>query len=276
MSDPVPRSSAAAPAPGLVVANLSVDLGGRRVVDDVTFTAPPGAVTVLLGPNGAGKSTILRAAAGLLPHQGQIHLGPGSTSLQAPAANLDRKARARAVAYVPQASALQAPMPVHDVVAQARFAHQGWGLARRLTSGDESAITRALARADVATLVDRPFNQLSHGERRRVLVARALATGAGTLLLDEPTAALDVGHALGLLQVLREVAREGAAVVIVLHQLQEATSIADHAVLLQAGRIAHAGSAAEVIAAGPIRAVYGVDLVPAAQFACRLPGQAQS
>jgi iron complex transport system ATP-binding protein len=250
---------------GLGVAGLTVVLGGRRVVDDVTFTAPAGAVTVLLGPNGAGKSTILKAAAGLLPHSGRIRLGEHDGG------SLDRKARARLVAYVPQASALEAALPVRDVVEQGRYAHREPGLFHRSNRRDDDAVTSALQRADAVALADRPFNQLSHGERRRVLVARALASGAGILLLDEPTAALDVGHALALLAVLREVARQGTAVILVLHQLQEAATIADHAILLAGGRLRHQGPVTEVVAPGPIRSVYGVDVVPLAQFACRLP-----
>src|SRR3954462_5154701 len=123
-----------------------------------------------------------------------------------------------------------------------------------------------MVRAAVVPLSERPFNQLSHGERRRVLVARARATGLGILLLDEPTAALDVGHALALLAVLRDVARDGAAVVLVLHQLQEAGPAAERAVLLANGRCFATGSTAEVVSAAPVRAVYGVELVEAAQF----------
>jgi iron complex transport system ATP-binding protein len=264
-------SEATSPTPaGLVVSGLSVLLGGRKVVDDVTFTAPARAVTVLLGPNGAGKSTIVRAAAGLVAHTGDIQLGSAEGG-RATAA-LQGKARARAIAYVPQVSALQAAMPVREVVAQGRFPHRTGGLHHRLRPVDEEAITAAMRRAEVDILADRPFNQLSHGERRRVLVARALATGAKILLLDEPTAALDVGHALALLAVLRDVADQGATVVLVLHQLQEAAAIADHAILLSAGRITHQGSVEQVIAPGPIRSVYGVEMVPLGQFACRLPG----
>jgi iron complex transport system ATP-binding protein len=251
------------------VSGLTVALGGRRVVDAVSFTAPPAAVTVLLGPNGAGKSTIVRAAAGLVPHTGQIHLG----GTRGDGTALEGKARARRIAYVPQVSALQAAMPVREVVAQGRFPHRAGGLHHRLRPADQAAIDAAMDRTETVPLRDRPFNQLSHGERRRVLVARALATGAGILLLDEPTAALDVGHALGLLAVLRDVADQGATVVMVLHQLQEAAAVADHAVLLNQGRIVHQGTVQEVIAPGPVRAVYGVDMVPLAQFACRLPGE---
>jgi iron complex transport system ATP-binding protein len=250
--------------PRLTVEALTVRRGSRAVVSEVSFAAPAGALTVLLGPNGAGKSTVLKALCGLLPHEGSVRLDGRD------AATLNRRARARAVAYVPQHSALEAPLPVHDVVLQGRFPH-GAGLGTP-TAADRAAVAAALARTDLVKLADRPFNTLSYGERRRALLGRALATGAGLLLLDEPTAALDVGHALALLQVLREVAAEGAAVVLVLHQLQEAATVAEHAVLMTDGRTVAVGPVAQVIAAAPVRAVYGVELVPDAQFACRLPG----
>jgi iron complex transport system ATP-binding protein len=253
---------------GLTVEGLSVRLGHRDVVSKVSFTARASTITVLLGPNGAGKSTILKAAAGILPYGGAIRLDGKD------AAALERRARARAVAYVPQASALEAPVPVRDVVAQGRFAHgdTGWlTFLSRPSAAETAIVTSAMERTDVTALADRPFSQLSQGERRRVLVARALASGAPVLLLDEPTAALDVGHALALLEVLREAARAGTAVVIVLHQLQEAAAVADHAVLLADGRISSMGPVSEVVAPEPVRRVYGVELVPDAQFACRLP-----
>ena len=251
--------------PRLVVDRLSVRRGPRVVVDAVSFAAPAGALTVLLGPNGAGKSTVLKALCGLLPYDGAVRIDGGDVRA------LDRRARARTVAYVPQHSALDAPLPVRDVVLQGRFAH-GTGLGTP-TAADRAAADAAMERTDLVALAERPFNTLSYGERRRVLVGRALATGARVLLLDEPTAALDVGHALALLAVLRAVAAEGAAIVLVLHQLQEAAACAEHAVLLDGGRRVAAGPVAEVIAAGPVRAVYGVELVAAAQFACRLPAE---
>jgi iron complex transport system ATP-binding protein len=248
--------------PRLAVDRLRVLRGPRAVVDDVSFIAPAGALTVLLGPNGAGKSTVLKALCGLLPYAGDVRVDG------ADARALDRRARARAIAYVPQYSALEAPLPVRDVVVQGRFPH-GLGLARP-AAADDAAVDSALARTDLRALADRPFNALSYGERRRVLLARALATEARVLLLDEPTAALDVAHALALLAVLADVARAGAAVVLVLHQLQEAAAAAEHAVLIAGGRCVIAGPVAQVIAAEPVRAVYGVELVARAQFACRL------
>jgi iron complex transport system ATP-binding protein len=160
-------------------------------------------------------------------------------------------------------------LPVREVVAQGRFAHRG--LLATPNAADDQAVDRALHLTDAARLADRPFNRLSYGERRLVLLARALATGARLLLLDEPTAALDVRHALDLLAVLRRLAADGACVVVVLHQLQEAANHCDHALLLANGRVEAQGPIADVIAADPVRRVYGVELVPAAQFGYRRP-----
>jgi iron complex transport system ATP-binding protein len=260
-----------AEAPPLLVDHLTVRWrrGQPPVVDDLSFTAPAGSITVLLGPNGAGKSTALKAVLGLLPlWEGTVRLAghDGQT--------LTARERARLCAYVPQHSALEAPLPVREVVAHGRYAHAPGPFARP-GPAEHAHIESAMARTDTLALAERPFSGLSYGERRRVLLARALATGASVLLLDEPTAALDVGHALALLDVLREVARAGTAIVVVLHQLQEAAALADQALLLARGRCVRRGPAAEVIAPQPVRDVYGVEMVPAAQFACRLPGKGE-
>jgi iron complex transport system ATP-binding protein len=250
---------------GLRAEGLTVRRGKRAVVHAIDFSAAAGAVTVLLGPNGAGKSSVLKAIAGLLPAEGRIALGAHD------AATLDQRARARAVAYVPQESALGAALPVRDVVAQGRFAHGELGFFRRLRPADTAAVGSALERMDASALAERPFDTLSYGERRRVLIARALASQAPILLLDEPTASLDVGHALALLRVLRQVAATGTAVVVVLHHLDEAATVADAVVLLDRGQVAAAGPVTAVIAPEPIRRVYGVEMIANAGFGFRLP-----
>jgi iron complex transport system ATP-binding protein len=134
---------------------------------------------------------------------------------------------------------------------------------------DARAIEQALAATDALHLADRPFAKLSYGERRLVLLARALATGAPILLLDEPTAALDVAHALSLLHVLRDLARKGHAVIVALHHLDEVAEFCDQALLLRQGRVVCAGPVSSVVAAAPVREVFGVDLVPGAHFGYR-------
>jgi len=237
---------------------------GPDVVHGVDLTAPRGAITALMGPNGAGKSTALKAMVGLVPR------ARGSMQLDgADLAALGGPERARRVAYVPQRTLLTAPMRVRDVVAMGRFVHRGpWGRPGR---ADRAAIDAAMASAEIEPLADRTFPTLSGGEQQRVLLARALASGATALLLDEPTSALDVRHALLLHRALRALADDGAVIVVVLHDLSEARARVDQVVLLDAGRVAAAGEAAEVIAPAPVRAVYGVELIEGGGLGWRLP-----
>ena len=250
-----------ASAPLLEARHLTVVRGKRRLLHDVSIAVEAGEILALVGPNGAGKSTFMKALAGILPYQGKIVLDGN------PAETLPRGGRARLVAYVPQHSTLDAPMLAREVVAQGRFAHRdGWGRASR---DDASAIAHALEATQAIHLAERPFSRLSYGERRLVLLARALATGARILLLDEPTAALDVAHALSLLHRLRDLAGRGHAVIVALHHLDEVAEFCERALLLRQGRAVCAGPVAEVVATAPVREVFGVELVPGAHFGYR-------
>ena len=238
----------------LAVSGLTVRRGSATVVAAVDLTVVPGEVVALIGPNGAGKSTVLKGILGLLPVSGSV-LVDGD-----PVSGLDARARARRLGYVPQRSQLTLALPVTAVVAQGRFAHHGQFAA--LAPRDRAAVDEALALTDSSHLATRLFTQLSAGEQQRVLLARALASGAGTVLLDEPTAALDVRHALALLALLRDLAARGRAVLVVLHDLDQVARVADRVVLLAAGAVRAVGPVASVLTAEQLAPVFGVVPVP--------------
>ena len=238
---------------GLLLRALSAGYPrGEDVVFDVDLQAPRGSVTALLGPNGSGKSTLLKAVLGLVSSRGEVFLD------EDPLGELTAVERATRLAYVPQKSLLRARLTVRQVVDQGRFAHRGAYGGR--SSSDVEAVEQAMDDVGISSLSQRFFTEISGGEQQRVLLARALATGANALLLDEPTSALDVRQVLGLHQVLRRLADRGCSILVVLHGLDEALAHADRAVLLNAGRVVAEGSAKDVISGETIRSVYGVDI----------------
>jgi len=251
---------------GIAVSSVRVVREGRAVVDGVSFSARLGAVTGLLGPNGAGKSSIVKALAGILPYEGNVQI------LGTIARALDSMARARLVAYVPQQSELRSSLSVAAVVGHGRYAHQIGRV--RPNEGDRAAVARALATTETTALAGRLFTTLSHGERQRVLIARALATEARVLLLDEPTSALDVGHALKVYALMRRVAQEGRCVLSVLHPLEDAHDWTDDTVLMDNGRILASGTTAAVFAEGVLGTTFGVRIIPNGALGFRLPSAA--
>lgn len=252
-------------SPALFARELRVQRGPRTVLQGFELSAAVGGVHALTGPNGAGKSSALKALAGLLPCSGQLQVAGRDI------ATLSPRERAREIAYVPQQSLLSSGISVADVVLQGRYAHDAvWPHKHKHTA----SVEQAMQQTDVLELADRPWNQLSGGEQRRVLLARALATEAKVILLDEPTTSLDVAHALQLLLQLRELARQGRCIVAVLHDLDQVKRYTEHAVLLQHGHTVAAGPTSEVITSENIRRVYGVELVPNAALGYRLSGGA--
>jgi iron complex transport system ATP-binding protein len=243
----------------LRVRDLRVTLGERDVLDGVSFDARAGEVLAVLGPNGAGKSTLLRAVLGLLPRRGEVTLD-GVALAGLPARTLATK-----VSLVPAQSQLTAALSVREVVALGRYSHH---TARAV---DDARIDEALVETDLVPLAERSFSELSTGEQKRTLLARALCTDASLLLLDEPTASLDIEHALRLFALLRTLATEGRAVVLVLHQIEHALAYADRALLLQRGKQLAWGPAHDVISPTNVRALYGVEMVERAAPGFRLP-----
>jgi iron complex transport system ATP-binding protein len=215
-----------------------VRLGQREVLGGVDLAAHAGEVLALVGPNGAGKSTMLAALAADLPAaRGELRIaGRPAAELSAPELALRR-------AVLPQSATLSFPFPVEDVVRMGRAPCAGTVLEEQ----DDAAVAEAMAATEVAGFAARPFSALSGGERARVALARVLAQRAPLLLLDEPTAALDLRHQELVLRVCRERAAAGDAVVVVLHDLGLAAAYAHRVAVLHAGRIAAEGPPATVL-----------------------------
>ncbi|MFJ8659254.1 heme ABC transporter ATP-binding protein [Streptomyces sp. NPDC093795] len=247
------RRTRALPSPaafGEVVAEavgVRVARGRRVVLDGVGIEVRAGEVLALVGPNGAGKSTLLAAlAADLAPSAGEVRIGGRPADDWAPGELALRRA------VLPQDAALSFPFPVAEVV---RMGRAPWAGTER-EDEDEAAVAEAMAATEVGAFAARPFSGLSGGERARVALARVLAQRTGLLLLDEPTAALDLRHQELVLRVCRERAAAGDAVVVVLHDLGLAAAHADRVGVLHDGRVAVAGPPAEVLGAELLGRVY--------------------
>jgi iron complex transport system ATP-binding protein len=241
----------------LEATDLSCALGGRQVLSGVSLTARPGEVLALIGPNGAGKTTLLRALAGLLrPRAGKITLDGRPLDSFAP------RERARRLAYAPQSGAEDWPLTVEQAIALGRAPHRGWLLP--LGAADHAAVERAIERTGTGELRERPVRELSGGEQRRVILARALAQEPEVLLLDEPTAALDLRYQVEILELARRLAHaDRLTVIVTLHDLSQAALVANRIVLLGDGHVLAAGAPAEVLQADVLSAAYGVPVVVA-------------
>jgi iron complex transport system ATP-binding protein len=231
---------------------VAVELGGKHVLRGVSFELRPGEVLGLLGRNGAGKTTLLRAAAGALaPTSGDVRLGGRRLSAYS------RRELARAIAVVPQDLHVPFPFRAGELVLMGRAPHQplfGFDGDR-----DVSRALTAMERMGVRELADRPIFELSGGERQLVMFARALAQEPELLLLDEPTAFLDLRHRLEVLQVVRELASRGRSALVVSHDLGLAARACDRLLLLADGRVAASGPPREILTPEVLRQVFGIE-----------------
>jgi iron complex transport system ATP-binding protein len=237
--------------PVLAGKNLTVRLGGRAVVDGISFDLRRGELVVLVGPNGAGKTTLLRALANLTAAEGDITLNGR------PVAQFDPRERARLLAYLPQGHLFHWPLSAAAAVALGRLPHSD--PFSRATEADAAAVGRALTAAGVTHLAERSVLTLSGGERARVALARALATEAPVLLADEPTASLDPKHQLGVMDQLRQAARTGGAVLAVTHDLALAARFGDRVLVMQSGRLVVDAPPAEALSPQRLASVFGVE-----------------
>ena len=224
--------------------NLTVLRGRKRVLDAISCQLMPGDITAICGPNGAGKSTLLAALANLVePAEGRIALADREVSAMHPLT------RARNIGYLPQSAEVAWDVSVRDLVALGRLPHRDAG---------EAEIRQAVGVCDLDNFADRPVSTLSGGEKARALLARVLAGQPQWILADEPLAALDIAHQLGLLSVLRGEADAGSGVVLVLHDLALAMNHADRVLVLDEGRLVADGAPREALSNSIIRDVWGV------------------
>lgn len=238
-------------ATGLCARNVTLHRARRAVIHAVSAHISRGEVLGILGPNGTGKSSLLQALAGVLPlHSGQVDLDGRALgdwpSLQ----------RARRIALLPQGRDCAWPIVARELVLLGRLPHRAAWAA--VSAADEAAVATALQATDAAAFAQRAVDTLSTGELARVLLARALATGADYLLADEPTAGLDPAATLRVCELLKAQSRAGCGVVVVMHELTLAARHCDRLLLLHEGALLAEGTPAQVLTTPNLATVYGI------------------
>ncbi|ELZ01257.1 corrinoid ABC transporter ATPase, partial [Natrialba asiatica DSM 12278] len=229
------------PAP-ITIDGLSLSFGDVPVLENVSLSVEPGEFVGVVGPNGAGKTTLLRAISGALEP------GAGTVSVdEVDVHGVSSRASSRLVAVVPQDTSLSFAFPVRDVVEMGRHPHRSRFSSP--TPADRAAVERALERTRTAKLADRPIDEISGGQRQRVVLARAIAQETPALLLDEPTASLDVNHQVETLELVRELVDSGRTAVAAIHDLDLAARYCDRLVLLADGAVHDVGTPSSVLTA---------------------------
>ena len=233
--------------------HLDFGYPGKRVGSDVTLALETGEVLCLLGPNGSGKTTLFKTLLGLLPPQGGQVLMDG--------VDLQRRKRgevAQRMSYVPQAHAAFFPFTVREVVLMGRTAHLE--IFSSPTRRDREIAQTAIERMSLAHLSDSIYTRISGGERQLTLIARALAQDARIIVMDEPTANLDFGNQVRVLEHIEALARTGMGVLLSTHDPDQAFICADRVAMLHEGKLARIGTPAEAITSESLRQLYGVDV----------------
>lgn len=232
---------------------VSVRYRDRVAVQAFTDHVAPGEWLCLIGPNGAGKSSVLRAAAGLVPHDGTITVDDSPLALR------HARRRAELVAYVPQAPELPTDMTGFEYALLGRNPYIGWFAQE--SRNDRELVAGVLHRLELDEFADRPLGSMSGGERQRLVIARALAQEAPILLLDEPTSALDIGHQQQALELVDRLRRDhGLTVVSAMHDLTLAGLYSDRLALLHQGSVVTTGTAAQVLRPETLSEFYGVSV----------------
>jgi len=233
----------------LKIQNLYVSYGSRHVLHDISLNVQSGEVLALIGPNGAGKSTLIRAASGVIPYTGQVRTNSDDFI------SLTPMQRAKYIATVPQAVSMPPAFTVWETVLLGRTPYLGF--LGQPSQKDEEVARQALARVSALPFADRRVGELSGGEQQRILLARALCQSTPILLLDEPTAHLDLQYQVSLLELVTELAhKDNLAVLIALHDLNLAAHYADRIALMVAGEIKAEGKPEQVLRSDLIAEAY--------------------
>lgn len=234
----------------LIATAVTVTVGGRRLLNGVSFVMSRGELVVIVGPNGAGKTTLLKAIGGLIPFEGAL------TWMGESLAGLDPIERAQTLAYLPQGHVAHWPIAAREVVAigRAPLASSLIGL----KPSDQAAVREAIEAVEATAFADRPVTELSGGERARIMLARALAVGAPILLADEPVASLDPEHQLAVMAILQRRAEAGGLIIAVSHDLVLAERFADRILVLNNGEIAAYGPPDEALTDDVLERVFRI------------------
>lgn len=236
---------------GINVKDLSVTIANTAILRDVSCAVSTGELVALVGPNGAGKSTLLKAMLGLIPNiSGEVSYDG------TPIKDISAKARSKYVAYAPQGAPAHWPMAVEHIVGLGRIPHLSpW---QSIGADDEQAIQKALNDTETDHLKGRLVTTLSGGERARVMLARAMVSGAPYLLADEPVASLDPYHQLEVMNILKAEAKKGSGVLVVMHDLSLSARYADRIILLNEGCILADGKPDVVMTDELLREAYQI------------------
>jgi len=237
----------------LALHHAGVEIDGRQLIQEASLTLSPGQLTAFIGPNGAGKTTLLRLLAGLWqPTEGVVTLNGRKLS------QFQRRLLAQQIAFVPQNTDISFTFSVKDIVMMGRNPHLGRFVPENLY--DHECVEEAMLKTDVLHLANRPVTELSGGERQRVVIARSLATFAPIILLDEPTASLDIAHALEILDLLKALSEAGKTIAFSMHDINTAVRYANQVVLVHQGRIVDLGLPDQVLTEAVMDKVFGVKI----------------
>jgi iron complex transport system ATP-binding protein len=246
-----PTSTGDIPAHTFTLQHIDYRIGERRILRDISLQVTNGELVAIVGRNGAGKSTLLHVMAGLLPvSQGEVRLDGQ------PLSHFTRKAIARQMALLPQQARIDFGFQVHDIVRMGRHPHRG--RFRAASPQDEAIVHHAMAVTGTEFLDQRLITEVSGGERQLILLAQALAQEPHFLLLDEPTANLDIAHQCHVMQLLQRLARDGMGIVAVIHDLSMAVRCFPRLILVDDGSVVGDGAPTEVLSLDTIKRVFRV------------------